>query len=175
LFRAALSRRWQRWSLAGDGDKHEALRYAPRLLADLEAPGLAGIPPTVSSAKYENPVEVILGGSGLILAGVATVLRLVRDWSNQKRRGAAEADHAEAVARERHAAADIAHARAALTQWLVNEARNGRAGVPIGDLLGAITEADEEALARLSAHRVELMLPPGLDPSAASAPDAPAA
>jgi hypothetical protein len=129
---------------------------------------------TVSSARYENPVEVILGGSGLVLAGVATILRLVRDWSNRKRQGAAEADQAEAAARERHAAADLAEARVVLSKWLVDEARDGRAGVPIGDLLGATTDADEKAIARLSKHRVELGLPPGLDPSAASGRDAPA-
>lgn len=134
-------------------------------LADLEMPELLGSRAQVRHASYENPLELILGGSGLGIAGVVSVLRLVRDWSNTRRRGAAEADQAEADARARHAYADDQEARAVYTRWLIDEAKAGRVAIPIGELLAVVTPDDGVALARLAARHVEISAPAGLDSS----------
>jgi len=133
-------------------------------VADMELPDVLGQPPRAERVAYENPLEVVLGGSGLLLAGVASVLRLIRDWSNTRRQGAAEAHSAEAGARERDAKADQCEARADLVRWLVDEATAGRVAIPVGDLLDVVTQDDETALQRLAGDQVELQLPSGLDP-----------
>ena len=136
-------------------------------VADMELPDLLGRPPRVDRATYRNPLEVVLGGSGLLFAGVVSVLRLVRDWSNTRRQGAAHAQQAEADARQREAHADECEARADLVRWLVDEAKAGRMPIPIGELLDVVTQDDATALNRLADGNVELRLPSGLDPSRA--------
>lgn len=136
-------------------------------LADMELPDLLGRSPRVDSATYRNPLEVVLGGSGFLFVGVVSVLRLVRDWSNTRRQGAAHAQQAEAGARAREAQADEHEARADLVRWLVDEAKAGRMPIPVGELLDVVTQDDETALDRLADGNVELQLPSGLDPSGA--------
>lgn len=142
------------------GDPTTALQA----LADLEMLPLLGSRPVVDRASYENPLELILAGSGFAIAGAVSVLRLVRDWSNTRRLGAAQADRAEAEARIWHARADGAEADGNLARWLVSEAKAGRVAIPIGELLAAVGPSDEAALGRLADHHVELEAPAELDP-----------
>ena len=130
-----------------------------RGLADLRAPDLLGLPVQVQHVEYRNPLEVVLTGSGFLILGTIYVLRMVRDWSNKRREGAAVAREAEATARRQTAGAD-------LMEWLVEETKAGRLHVPPGDLLSAVTAAESEAIGRLSAEDVQLQLPPGSDPAA---------
>jgi hypothetical protein len=134
-------------------------------LADMQLPELLGARTEIDRAAYRNPLEVVLGGSGLLIAGVISILRLVRDWSNTRRRGAADAQRAEASAREQDARADECEARAELVRWLVDEAKAGRIPIPVGELLDLVTNSEETALERLASGTVELELPPGIDPS----------
>ena len=135
-----------------------------RALSDTEMPRLLGSGPRVQRASYENPLELILAGSGFAIAGVVSVLRLVRDWSNTRRLGAAQADRAEGEARVWHARADGEEAGGDLARWLVSEAKAGRVAIPIGELLAAVGPSDDAALGRLADHRVELEAPAELDP-----------
>lgn len=130
-----------------------------RWLADVRAPDLLGSPVQVQHAEYRNPLEVMLTGSGFLILGTIYALRMVRDWSNKRREGAAAAREAEAAARRQAAGAD-------LMEWLVEEAKAGRLHVPPGDLLGAVTAAEGEAMRRLAAEDVQLQLPPGTDAAA---------
>jgi len=129
-----------------------------RGLADARTPALLGSPVQVQHAEYRNPLEVVLTGSGFLIFGTIYVLRMVRDWSNKRREGAAAAHEAEAAARRKAAGAD-------LMEWLVDEAKAGRQHVPPGDLLNVVSAAEGEAMRRLAAEDVQLQLPPGADPS----------
>jgi hypothetical protein len=130
-----------------------------RMLADTRTLQLMGTPVRVRRASYENPLEVVLTGSGFLMLGAVWVLRMVRDWSSMRRRGAAEAQQAEASARQRSANAD-------LFEWLVEETKAGRLHVPPGDLLSALTASDGEALRRLAKQDIQIELPPGVEPPA---------
>jgi hypothetical protein len=146
---------------------------AGRLLeaaGDMELPRMLGRGTRVESASYSNPLEVVLGGSGLSLLGVTYVLRLIRDWSNERRKGAAQAEEAEAAAREHQAQADECRARADYARWLVDETKAGRIPIPPGDLLRVVTNDDMATLDRLVRRSVELELPEQLDPSRVKRP-----
>jgi hypothetical protein len=127
-----------------------------RRLADVRTPDLLGSPVQVQHAEYRNPLEVVLTGSGFVIFGTIYVLRMVRDWSNKRREGAAAARETEAAARRQAAGAD-------LMEWLVDEAKAGRLHVPPGDLLNVVTPAEGEAMRRLAVEDVQLQLPPGTD------------
>jgi hypothetical protein len=127
-----------------------------RMQADLSLLDFMGTSVRVREATYRNPIEVLLGGGGLLFTGVVTVLRLVRDWSNERRKGAAEADEAEAVARERELRVDV-------LRWLVDETRDGRIAVPPGQLLALVSDRDEVALDGLADSRPQLELPSSLE------------
>jgi hypothetical protein len=127
-----------------------------RRFADLRTPDLLGSSVQVQNAEYRNPLEVVLEGSGFLILGTIYALRIVRDWSNRRREGAAAAHEAEATARRQAAGAD-------LMEWFVEEAKAGRLHVPPGDLLSVVTPADGEAMRRLAAEDVQLQLPPGTD------------
>ena len=94
-----------------------------------------------------------------------SVLRLVRDWSNTRRRGAAEADQAEPERAHGTHTPTTRKPAPVLTRWLIDEAKAGRAAIPIGELLAVVAPDDGAALARLAEHRVEISAPAGLDPS----------
>jgi len=122
------------------------------LLSSVEVPRLLGSPMQATHIEYNNPVEVMLLGAGFVLLGGVKVLRMIRDWSSQKRIGEAVADAAEAAARQANTAADLG-------EWLAAEAKHGRQHVPIGELLRAVTPADLAALSRLADSDVQLQLP----------------
>lgn len=124
-------------------------------LRDVHADRLLGRHPTVVRLCYENPVELILAGSGMLIAGVMYAARMARDWSAQRRA-------AEAIAREAEAEADMTEARSELYRWMVREARRGRAPIPIGDLVRVVTPAEVKALNRLSDSPITLELPRGM-------------
>jgi hypothetical protein len=75
-----------------------------------------------------NPLEVLLAGSGFYVTGVMVVLRMVRDWSSQRRSGAAAAGEAEARADLARAQARRAWTEADILSWLAEQARAGRGG-----------------------------------------------
>lgn len=125
-------------------------------LADTQLAGDLGRPMTLVNVQYRNPVEVVLTGSGFLIAGTIYVLRLVRDWSNKRRIDAGAAREAEAVARQTEARAD-------LLRWLVDETKAGRMPVPPGDLLGSVTHSEGGALKRLATADVTLELPKDFD------------
>lgn len=125
-------------------------------LLDRRAEGLIGQPVTVGRLQYQNPIELVLGGSGLLLLGVAMAARLVRDWSSTRRTN-------EAVAREAEAEARMTEDRARLYRWMVNEARRGDSPIPVGELVQIVTPAEVKSLARLSADAITLQLPQGTE------------
>lgn len=127
-----------------------------RSLADARTPDLLGTRVEAQHVEYRNPLEVVLTGSGFLIFGTIYALRMVRDWSNKQREGAAEARVAEAGARRQAAGAD-------LMEWLVEEAKAGRLHVPAGELLNGVTAAEGEAMRRLAMEDVQLQLPPGTD------------
>jgi hypothetical protein len=110
----------------------------------------------VLRAEYRNPIEIVLGGSGFLLLGAAYSLRLVRDWANTRRVGAAQATQAEHEARRAGCHAD-------LSEWLVSEARNGRLYVPPHELVNLVTKTDFRAIDRLADNDIHLELPAGTD------------
>jgi hypothetical protein len=156
------------WPLEPRGRRRLSYAWnAGRLLdtaGQIELPAMLGRGTRVSHATYSNPLEVVLGGSGLSLMGVAYVLRLIRDWSNERRQGKARAEQAEGVAREQHAQADQSQTRADLARWLVDETKAGRIPIPPADLLNVIAKDDVGTLDRLAQRSVELQLPEQLDP-----------
>jgi hypothetical protein len=129
-----------------------------RLLVDARTPDALGLAMQTRSVAYRNPLEVILSGSGFLLLGTITALRLVRDWSNTRRHGSAEAQEAEASARRYSAQAD-------LMEWLVDETKAGRLHIPPSDLLNSVSAGQGEAIRRLAEQDVQLGLPPGTDPT----------
>jgi hypothetical protein len=94
--------------------------------------------------------------------GLIVVLRMVRDWSSEKRAGAARAREAEARADAMRAVASRYMAEAEIVQWLAREGRAGR--VPTSDLLALVRHDDLDALNRLADGDVTLGLPPGVNP-----------
>jgi hypothetical protein len=70
--------------------------------------------------------KIVLGGSGFLLLGAIYVLRLIRNWSHIRRIGAAQAEQAEQA--ESNARRATTHAE--FSQWLMDEARQGRLAVP---------------------------------------------
>lgn len=133
-------------------------------LADIQLPDRLGSSVRVHRMVYENPLEVMLTGSGFLIAGVIYLLRMVRDWSSARRRAAAIADQAEAAVDEARARANEAWTEADIIRWLADEAQAGRWHVPPGDLLSVVRD-DLATLNRLAASDVTLGLPPGVDPS----------
>jgi hypothetical protein len=103
-------------------------------------------------ASYQNPIEVVLGGSGFLLLGVIYTLRLVRDWSCARRVGTANAKQAEATAARAVTQAD-------LLQWLVDEAKAGRMHVRPTELVSVVTQPELQALDRLASNEINLKLP----------------
>lgn len=124
-------------------------------IADTRAPDILGTPTRVIRAQYNNPVEVVLTGSGFLILGTIYIARLVRDWSHIRRAGQGQAREAEASARRAEASAD-------LYEWLVDEAKAGRLRVPPGDLLNGVPPGGLPALTRLAGSEVTLDLPQNL-------------
>lgn len=110
---------------------------------------------------YENPLELILCGTGALLMGAVMAARLVRDWSSQRRIAAAAATQAEAEARKAEAEADRAETTADFARWMADEAKAGRGGLPQMELLKAITPGEARAIERLAEQDVQLSIPPG--------------
>jgi hypothetical protein len=127
-----------------------------RTLRDLRARQILGERTTVVTVRYENPLEVILVGSGMLIAGVILAARTARDWSAARRTGAATAREAEAEAR-------MTEARADLYEHLVNEAKRGQTPVPVGDLVQIVTPPEIKSLNRLTERPISLELPGGSD------------
>jgi hypothetical protein len=127
-----------------------------RTLRDLRARQLLGDRTTVLAVRYENPLEVILAGSGMLIAGVILAARTIRDWSNTRRVGSATAREAEAEAR-------LTEARADLYEHLVNETKRGQTPVPVGDLVQIVTPPEIKSLNRLAERPIALELPRGTD------------
>ena len=158
-------RRWLRppgvpdeWWVAYRGDPVRAINRFDielRAMRDLAVP-FFGNPIRVSTLRYENPLELVVVGSGFMIAGLTLAARTVRDWSNAKRVRRAQAREAEAEAR-------MTEARADLYRHLVNEAIQGRATIPVGDLVQIVTPAEVKALNRIAEAPVTLQLPPGAD------------
>lgn len=130
-----------------------------RTIADLRVPESLGSSMRVQRLEYQNPLEVVLYGSGFLLLGSIYVARIIRDWSSARRQGSAAAQAAEAHARQDSSRAD-------LLEWLVQEAKAGRLHVPPGDLLNSVTADEGAAMERLSDQEVQLQLPSGSDPTA---------
>jgi hypothetical protein len=126
-----------------------------RLLSSREVPRLLGQSVRARHVEYNNPVEVVLFGAGFVLVGTVKVLRMIRDWSSQRRIGDSIADSAEAAAQQNKTAADLG-------AWLVEEAQAGRQHVPISDLLKYVGPQDLTAIQQLADLDVQLQLPPQL-------------
>lgn len=143
------SARGPRWEFAGPVEDPEW-----KALCDVRARSLLGQAVTIRELRYRNPLELVLMGSEMLLAGVIVASRMVRDWSAARRANLA-------IAREAEAEARMTEDRARLYSWLVEEARRGRSPIPIGDLVQMITPAEIKALSRLSQDAVTLELPRG--------------
>lgn len=130
-----------------------------RSIADLRVPESLGSSMRVRRLEYQNPLEVVLSGSGFLLLGSIYVARMIRDWSSTRHQGLAAAQAAEAHARQDSARAD-------LMEWLVQEAKQGRLHLPPGDLLNSVTPDEGAAMGRLADQEVQLQLPSGSDPTA---------
>ncbi|GEM_PF-2913125 len=120
---------------------------------------LRGRPPRVRSLRYENPLELVLYGSGPLMGGVILVARMIRDWSAQRRLGAAAAREAEARARIVETEADRAEIATEMLRWFAEEERAGRGGLPQFDLLKALTPHHAQAINHLAEQDVKLALP----------------
>jgi hypothetical protein len=107
--------------------------FAPALFADLvaqEAGRRRPEPVRVESLRYENPVEWILVGAGILLGtgGIAKLIEIGRDWSTTRRTNRAAADQAEAKARRAWADASKAEQEAELARIVVERLRGGEVG-----------------------------------------------
>lgn len=134
-------------------------------LADYQVPEQLGTPVTLQRLSYQNPLEVALAGSGFLIAGTIYVLRMIRDWSSDRRTATAAAEQAEAAADSARANAMRARTEADILQWFADEARAGRWHVPPGALLDVSRREDIAAMERLSSTTVQLELPKALDPA----------
>lgn len=136
-------------------------------LRDVRANRLLGHPPRVRALTYANPLELILMGSGLLLAGTIMAGRFARDWSANRRIGQAEARKAEAEARVAESWADREEAVTdAVTTWLSDEARRTATPLPIGDMSAITARHNFADLRRVIERPVSLELPRRLDPTA---------
>lgn len=122
-----------------------------RTLRDIRARPLLGTRTVVSSVRYENPLELVLAGSGMFITGVVFAARTLRDWSNSRRVG-------EATAREAEAEARMTEARADLYEHLVAQAKEGQTPVPVGDLVQIVTPPEIKALNRLAERPIAVEL-----------------
>lgn len=133
-------------------------------LRDVRAQRLLGTPPRVTRLTYENPVELILIASGLMLTGITMAARFVRDLSANLSIGRAEARKAEAEARVAETWADREEAvTAAATTWLSDEARRTATPLPIGEMAAITSNHNFADLRRVIERPVTLELPTGLD------------
>lgn len=91
-------------------------------------------------------VDVVLGAVGMrqlalassviaLLTAAASLLPIIRDWTNTRRSGAARAALVEAEVRQREAGAAMAEARSTLMLALVAEVIAGRPVPDVGDVL----------------------------------------
>ena len=110
---------------------------------DLPAP--ASLSVTVRSVSYRNPLEVWFTAGASTALALFQFLTLVRDWSNRRRKGAAEATMAEAEAE--------------LWLLLVEQAKAGSLPEDPMALLNAISDVDIQAMRNLSRNPVTLELP----------------
>jgi hypothetical protein len=101
--------------------------------------------------------KIVLGGSGFLLLGAIYVLRLIRNWSHIRRIGAAQAEQAESNARR-------ATTHAEFSQWLMDEARQGRLAVPPHEFVDLVARTEVRAIDRLADSDIRLQLPEGTDP-----------
>ena len=136
-------------------------------LRDVRAQLLAGDPIRVRGLRYENPLELILVGSGLMLTGAIMAARLVRDWSANRGIGRAEARKADAEARvsetwavREEAVTDF------VTTWLAGEAKRTSTPLPISEMAAISSMHNFAELRRMIERPVTLELPRGLDPTA---------
>jgi hypothetical protein len=156
-------RRWRRHPFEwwGWADSPE-LRH----LRDVRASRLAGVPTRVRSLTYENPVELILVGTGLLLTGTIMAARFARDWSANRRISAAEARKAEAEARVAETWAEREEAvTETVTTWLSKEAERSSTPLPIGEMAAITAMHNFANLRRVIERPVTLELPSGLDPT----------
>lgn len=154
--------RWRRHPEGWWGTETPELLY----LRDVRAVRLAGPAIQVRSLKYENPIELILAGAGLMLAGSVMAARFVRDWSANRRIGKAEARKAEAEARVSETWADREEAiTETVTTWLAAEARRTSTPLPISEMTAITSMHNFPDLRRLIERPVTLELPKGLDPT----------
>lgn len=150
---------------------YEAFHDALQLDVDAEArqpEPPAGDPPPLAAlgsrvlmghATYRNPLVVDLlaqvGGGGALVWGTIKVLSMIRDWGPKRRRDTAKAVEAEANARIRLAAADIA-------AWIATQTAAGMQPLPVSVMIAAVGLADLQALDRLSQRETTLEVPDDL-------------
>lgn len=142
----------ERWRRRPPWEWEPGDQIAWRTLRDLRARNLLGGRITVQHVTYENPLEVVLLGSGMVIAGVVLAARTLRDWSSTRRIG-------EATAREAEAEARMTEARADLYEHLVAQAREAQVPVPVADLVQIVTPPEIKALNRLAERPIALELP----------------
>lgn len=160
----------------------ELATVAPDIFSSLvEAEAAVNLPsvPAVERLTYSNPIELVLLGVGGLLTGAGfkfgtftELAKLIRDWSSEKERSAAEAREAAAVAdqaeirvdRER---SDVARSEAETREILARASktemeaeilrRYAVQGNRIDDLVEAgLASPEIEAMASLSAAAVDV-------------------
>ena len=112
-------------------------------------------PTVIHAANYQNPLIVVLGAAGLTVTGILKVLSMIRDWGPTRRKAAAEAAEAEANARIRATAANVA-------EWLASEARGDRLYLSVSEMVAAVGLAELQAIDRLSQHETQIDVPDDL-------------
>lgn len=131
------------------------------LLQDQRASELRGQTTRPTRLTYENPLELILCGTGALLMGAVMAARLARDWSSQRRIVAAAATQAEAEARKAEGEADRAEDHCRLCAL---DGRRGE-GRPRGTPADGATEGhhpgEARAIERLAQQDVQLSLSAG--------------
>jgi hypothetical protein len=154
------------WSLLAESRLSEV---APNLYAHLVAEEVGRRSPTVPRVErlsYENPLEVILIGIGVVTGagfkfGTFTELaKLVRDWSVEKRQGegrvtreAAEVDRTRAETRELNARASKAELETEILR------RYALQGNRLGDLVEVgLAPRELQAVAQLTAANIDLQI-----------------
>ncbi|MFC7532343.1 hypothetical protein [Actinoplanes sp. GCM10030250] len=136
-------------------------------LVEVRALESLGSPIQTVSVRYSNPLDIALTATvvGVFFYGVLRVLRLARDWGEDKRIREAEASAAGAQAR-------ILNAKADLVEFAVREVKAGRQPTQALDLFQSLRNEDSQALDRMSARAISIESPPSPDQPSASDPGA---
>jgi hypothetical protein len=117
----------------------------------------------VESLRYENPIELILGGAAALLGGFAALPALVdrlQNWESHKRNANALADQEESRVRQMRIDERVHSAQASqeeITAELMRYLVDGLRSAPDPQaFITSLTEPERLALTRLAQSSIEL-------------------